>query len=173
MIKEKYSISGIYKISSIRFPKRFYIGSSKNISNRWKQHLALLKQRIHHCKKLQKHYNEYGKEDLYISLVVGCENNKESLLRLEQFFIDSMPTYFNMSMDVFSIPQFRQKYKPVIKKKKKKVFIKDKLKEKIKFEEETKRQLLELLKKQKHNEEMIKKYGEGTFDPLAYCVFIN
>lgn len=87
-------ISGIYKIQSIKKPDRIYIGSSVNVSNRWKGHLRDLKNGKHHSKKLQRHYDKYGVSDLHFSLLIGCD--KDNLIPNEQFFIDSYTPYFNV-----------------------------------------------------------------------------
>lgn len=86
-------ISGIYKIQSIIKPERIYIGSSICIAKRWNLHLEQLKKDIHYNKKLQRHFNKYGEVDLIFSILLGCDKN--SLLKVEQFFIDSYRPYFN------------------------------------------------------------------------------
>lgn len=87
------AISGIYKIQSISQPSKCYIGSAVNVNNRRLIHFWHLKQNKHHNKKLQNHYNKYGKKDLQFSILIECE--KEHLLEYEQFFIDSYNPYFN------------------------------------------------------------------------------
>jgi group I intron endonuclease len=77
--------SGIYKIQSLINPKRIYIGSAINFTNRRSTHLNHLKNNKHHSQKLQRHYNKYGKDDLKFSLLLGC--NKEDLIKTEQYFI--------------------------------------------------------------------------------------
>jgi group I intron endonuclease len=84
---------GIYKIQSICKPERIYIGSSSNIYRRWQGHISQLKRGIHHSKKLQRHYDKYGESDLCFSLLLGCD--KEDLIKLEQYFMDSYKPYFN------------------------------------------------------------------------------
>lgn len=54
-------ISGIYKIQSKVKPERIYIGSAVNIRHRRNQHFSSLSLNNHHNKKLQYHYNKYGK----------------------------------------------------------------------------------------------------------------
>ena len=88
-------ISGIYKIQSLKFPQRFYIGSSYNIQRRWMDHIRYFARGKHHSKKLQAHYDKYGKNDLVFSVVIGCD--KDDLLTMEQFFLDSMKPYFNVN----------------------------------------------------------------------------
>ena len=86
-------ICGIYKIESKFNSKRIYIGSSYNIYSRWAVHLTHLKQNKHHSKKLQRHYNKYGKSDLLFSIVTSCELSE--LIEKEQYFIDVYKPYFN------------------------------------------------------------------------------
>jgi hypothetical protein len=87
-------ISGIYKIESKLKPKHCYIGSAVSINQRWAVHLCLLQKNKHSNKKLQNHYNKYGESDLQFSVLLGCE--KETLLKTEQYFLDSYKPYFNI-----------------------------------------------------------------------------
>jgi group I intron endonuclease len=86
--------SGIYKIQSKIKPERIYIGSSVDIINRWKCHLNGLRKNKQENSKLQNHFNKYGESDLQFSVIVKCE--KEDLIKMEQFFIDSYNPYFNI-----------------------------------------------------------------------------
>lgn len=86
-------IPGIYKIQSIVKPDRCYIGSAINISDRWSKHLSQLRKNEHHSIQLQRHFNKYGESDLMFSILLGCEKN--DLLKTEQYFLDSCPSYFN------------------------------------------------------------------------------
>jgi group I intron endonuclease len=88
----KYSC-GIYKIQSLLKPNRCYIGSSSKIENRWIRHLLSLRKNRHHSIKLQRHYNKYGISDLQFSILLGCD--KDKLIEIEQYFLDSHYTYFN------------------------------------------------------------------------------
>lgn len=103
-------ISGIYKIQSKIKPERCYIGSGVNIYNRWKEHRSLLNLNKHHSKKLQNHYSKYGLTDLKFTILLGCE--KESLITNEQFFIDSINPYFNISKTAGSTLGLRWKVSP-------------------------------------------------------------
>jgi group I intron endonuclease len=87
--------SGIYEIKSKIKPTRIYIGSSNDISDRWRCHLKDLKINKHKNGRLQNHYNKYGESDLQFSILLGCEN--EDLIKIEQFFIDSYKPFFNIS----------------------------------------------------------------------------
>lgn len=85
-------IIGIYKIQSTTHPERFYIGSSVDITKRWKCHINLLKSDKHNP-KLQNHYNKYGESDIQFSILLEC--NKDELLEREQFYIDTLKPWFN------------------------------------------------------------------------------
>ena len=87
-------ISGVYKIQSILKPDRCYIGSSADITKRWKGHLTGLKTHKHPNSKIQRHYDKYGKDDLVFSILVSCDKN--DMIAHEQFFIDSYKPWFNL-----------------------------------------------------------------------------
>jgi group I intron endonuclease len=88
-------ISGIYQIQSRIKPERIYVGSSVDIYSRWGGHQRDLKRNTHCNRKLQNHYNKYGKNDLIFSILICCE--KDELIGAEQFYIDSKKTYFNLA----------------------------------------------------------------------------
>jgi group I intron endonuclease len=87
-------ISAIYKIQSRVKPERIYIGSAINLKYRWWRHLSQLRRNKHHSIKLQRHFNKYGETDLQFSILLSCE--KEDLIKIEQYFIDSYNPYFNI-----------------------------------------------------------------------------
>jgi len=86
--------SGIYKIVSIYFPNRVYIGSAVNLSRRIRDHKSCLKVNKHANKKLQHHYNKYGQDDLIFSVIEFT--SKEKLIEKEQYYIDLYSPYFNL-----------------------------------------------------------------------------
>ena len=88
------TVSGIYKIQSILFPNKVYIGSAIDFRKRKIVHLCYLRKNKHPNKKLQNHFNKYKESDLVFSLVVGI--NKPNLIVAEQYFIDSMSPWFNL-----------------------------------------------------------------------------
>jgi len=88
-------ISGIYKIESRIKPDRFYIGSSINIHRRWRHHYCDLRKHTHHSLKLQRHYDNYGENDLLFSVIKQCPGSK--LIETEQFYFDLLNPYFNNS----------------------------------------------------------------------------
>jgi hypothetical protein len=64
-----------------------------DIAMRWYKHLSDLKLNRHDSKKLQNHYNKYGKNDLVFSILIGCD--EDDLISIEQFYIDSIGPWFN------------------------------------------------------------------------------
>ena len=92
MAREK--LAGIYQIDSKVHPKRFYIGSSKDLVVRWKCHLWKLRRNKHHSKILQHHFNKYGEQDLSFSILLYCE--KADLFRYEQALLDFYDPYLNV-----------------------------------------------------------------------------
>jgi group I intron endonuclease len=87
-------MTGIYKIQSISNPNRCYIGSAVNIDKRWICHKHYLRQNKHHSKKLQRHFNKYGKDDLVFSILLHCEKHK--LIIKEQCFFNIYNPWFNI-----------------------------------------------------------------------------
>lgn len=86
---------GIYKIQSIIKPEKCYIGSTVWIEKRWMKHSSDLKLNRHHSKKLQYHYNKYGKDALCFNIIEECK--KDMLIIREQYYIDTVKPWFNVS----------------------------------------------------------------------------
>lgn len=87
------SVCGIYKISSICKPSRFYIGSSVDVYHRWIEHKSNLSRGKHHSPKIQNHYNKYGDNDLVFEVIEYCARN--NLLKREQHYLDTLNPWFN------------------------------------------------------------------------------
>lgn len=66
--------TGIYRILNKKTNIR-YIGSSKDIGERWKKHLYLLKIKKHHCSYLQNSYNIHGFQDFSFEVVEICKQD--------------------------------------------------------------------------------------------------
>lgn len=80
----KNKISGIYQIINVVNNKK-YIGSSKDLYNRYKSHLKTLIKNMHFNIHLQNAYNKYN--CLFVFEVIrSCKI--ENLLKIEQFYID-------------------------------------------------------------------------------------
>ena len=87
-------MTGIYKIESSLYSNRFYIGSAVNIKNRKYSHFYNLKSNKHRNKKLQNHYNKYGKDDLIFIILELCF--PEFLTAREEYYINKLKPYFNI-----------------------------------------------------------------------------
>lgn len=88
--------AAIYKITSILFPDRCYVGSAHSLSKRIYMHMRQLKKGTHGNPKLQNHYNKYGEGDLEFTILEEIKD-RTKLLEREQYFIDSIKPYFNIN----------------------------------------------------------------------------
>ena len=79
-------ICGIYEISNSKY---FYIGLSKNIRNRWNQHLRDLKKGIHRNVFMQRVYNKYKDTDPFKFRVL-CECDQKDLGVLEKEYFEKI-----------------------------------------------------------------------------------
>ena len=86
----KNKISGIYKITN-KITGDFYIGSSKNIKQRWAMHKSPSIWKEHSNSKLYKDMAQYGREN-FIFEVIEKTNN---LLIREQYFIEQFKPVYN------------------------------------------------------------------------------
>ena len=59
-----------------------YIGCSKNIVNRWKEHLRDLRLGVHHCTHLQRAWNKYGATSFKFTVIK--EYGTEKVMYLEE-----------------------------------------------------------------------------------------
>ena len=99
---EKEVISGIYTITNIKNGK-LYVGSSKNIYRRWKDHKNMLRRNEHHSQHLQAAWNKYGKDNFIFEVIEKCK--EEDLLIREQYYIDlycSFDSYFGYNESEFA-----------------------------------------------------------------------
>lgn len=86
---------GIYKILCTG-NNQFYIGSSKNIKQRWYFHKKQLKEGAHHSSYLQRSYDKYGENSLEFSIILELKNYDEQELRdLEYYYIQKLNPKFN------------------------------------------------------------------------------
>lgn len=88
--------AAIYKITSVLFPDRSYIGSAHSLSKRIYMHMRQLKHGNHGNLKLQNHYNKYGEEDLQFTILEEIKDRSTLLIR-EQYYIDNLKPYFNIN----------------------------------------------------------------------------
>jgi|19_taG_2_1085344.scaffolds.fasta_scaffold00858_9 group I intron endonuclease len=69
---------GIYLIRN-NINGKLYIGSSKNIKNRWMDHKARLRAKTHRNDYLQKSWHKYGEDNFEFEIIEKC-----SLVKLEE-----------------------------------------------------------------------------------------
>lgn len=84
-----YMACGIYKIT---IEDQFYIGSSKDIECRWRQHNVHLK-RGHSNYKIKKAFKDCG--NISYSIIEECL--EEELIEKEQYYFDSLKPLLNIS----------------------------------------------------------------------------
>lgn len=82
--------SGVYKIINIRNNK-IYIGSAKNISKRFSDHLSRLRHNKHNNKLLQKEFNEYGESKFLFEVVEKCV--EKDIFVKEQYYLDTLQPF--------------------------------------------------------------------------------
>lgn len=81
-------MNAIYEIVNIINNKK-YIGSTKNVESRIKNHFYLLENNKHKNKHLQYSYNKYGKENFRFRVLKEFKNiSREELFDMEQIYID-------------------------------------------------------------------------------------
>lgn len=86
-------VSGIYKIINT-IDSKCYIGSSKNIKDRWRRHKKDLKNNCHHSIILQRSYNKYGDTNFSYEIIETCEIDR--LLEREQYYIIELEPIYNI-----------------------------------------------------------------------------
>lgn len=85
--------SGVYCFEDRRGKK--YIGSSWTMGRRKSEHIRNLRNNSHHNRRLQGAWNKYGPECFAYSVIELCE--KDILREREQFWIDSLVPWFNLT----------------------------------------------------------------------------
>lgn len=79
-------MKGIYQIKN-NINNKIYIGSSKDITKRWNNHINNLNNTTHHSYKLQNDWIKYSINDFSFSILENIYDEKQILER-EQFYID-------------------------------------------------------------------------------------
>lgn len=104
-------ISGVYKITNT-ITNDFYIGSSKNIKDRWAHHKIHSTWKENPNKQLYKDMQKYGVDKFDFQILVQVEPDK--LKEIEQKFIEMLkPTYNNynaIGRDSEKIKKSQRKY---------------------------------------------------------------
>jgi group I intron endonuclease len=76
---------GIYFIRN-KINNKIYVGSSKNLYNREKEHFSDLRKGKHHNIYLQRAYNKYGEKNFVFEVIETCKEDER--LDIEQQYID-------------------------------------------------------------------------------------
>lgn len=84
---------GIYQIKN-QINNKIYIGSSKNIENRWKQHIKSLNKEKHYNKYLQRAWNKYNYNNFEFIILEECLESE--LFIKEKIWIDKLNPEYNI-----------------------------------------------------------------------------
>ena len=98
--------AGVYWIKNL-LNNKVYIGSSARLKMRLKDHIKLLQKDKHPNKHLQCAYNKYGKDKFELAILETCEAIKDTLLYLEQKYIDEIKPEYNMCPKAYSMLGFK------------------------------------------------------------------
>lgn len=88
--------SGIYRITCTESGV-FYIGSAKNIYQRFQRHKSLLRHNKHPNPKLQAVWNKYGEDSLILTIEQLVEDQLQ-LFVVEQQFLDKIKPPLNINL---------------------------------------------------------------------------
>ena len=88
--------AGVYMIRNVLNGKS-YIGSSNSIKRRLTTHISHLKCNRHANRHLQSAYNKYGQKSFVFCILEQCEPILETILMLEQKYLDLKPEYNNVA----------------------------------------------------------------------------
>lgn len=92
--------AGIYSITHIE-TGRVYIGSSKHLTKRWKEHVYLLERNKHFNIKLQSAWSIYGKDAFVYSILALIDTHDERLAQ-EQLYLDNLKPHYNISLSAIA-----------------------------------------------------------------------
>ena len=82
-------VSGVYSIQN-NITGRLYIGSSKDIHKRWREHKSNLFNHTHHSMDLQNDWDKYGEDNFSFNILL--ETDIANALKMEREYIDKMQT---------------------------------------------------------------------------------
>lgn len=87
--------SGIYKLYFKQNPNHFYIGSSRDINQRFREHKSQLTREAHANPILNRAFKKYGTENFISEFVEEC--SLDCLRQVEQKYIDTLKPHYNIS----------------------------------------------------------------------------
>jgi group I intron endonuclease len=83
----------IYKIIN-KVNRKFYIGSTLDIKDRWREHKKDLREDKHHSIHLQRAWNKYGEDNFEIQIIEWLDGvNEEELREKEKYYIELLKPY--------------------------------------------------------------------------------
>jgi group I intron endonuclease len=86
-MNDENKISGIYSIVNI-INQKVYIGSSKDVLRRIRDHKRNLNSNKHTNTHLQNSWNKYKETNFIFSIIEKCVNDRNVLMSIEQKYID-------------------------------------------------------------------------------------
>jgi hypothetical protein len=93
--------TGIYKITN-KINGKFYIGSSKDLTRRRKDHFRLLKKGVNHSTLLQRAVNKYGLNNFVFEIIVEC--SEHLLFIVEQKLVNELNPEYNIAIENVAVP---------------------------------------------------------------------
>ena len=93
--------TGVYKITN-QINGKFYIGSSKDLIRRKKDHFRLLKKGVNHNILLQRAVNKYGIDNFIFEILVEC--SEDLLFTIEQKLVDELKPDYNIAIENVAVP---------------------------------------------------------------------
>lgn len=93
--------TGVYKITN-KINGKYYVGSSKDLTRRKKDHFRLLKKGINHSILLQRAVNKYGIDNFIFEIIVEC--SEDLLFTIEQKLVDKLKPAYNIVIENVAVP---------------------------------------------------------------------
>jgi group I intron endonuclease len=82
---------GVYAIRHVLSGK-LYVGSSRNLARRWREHRRALNKGTHHSRHLQRAWDRHGADAFVFEILQAIENDAD-LMMAEQFHINKTEAY--------------------------------------------------------------------------------
>lgn len=90
-------ICGVYKIAN-KINDKFYIGSSKDINGRWRQHIDALEKGEHGNAHLQNAWNLYKQHNFTFEIIEKCD--PENQFEREQYYLNTLSPFDNNGYNI-------------------------------------------------------------------------
>jgi group I intron endonuclease len=116
--RKELSRPGIYLITNEIGVKK-YVGQSRNIFERWKQHKEGLRNNCHHNQYLQNSWNVHGETKFTFDVIEFCA--EELLDEREQHWIETLKPEYNITKNIYkpryevSNAQFKKQFRRLTK----------------------------------------------------------